>query len=241
MEIETNAYHGKVLILDDAKKFFKITEDINLTDLPKTVIPYTEARSAVMKNYQALGVIECSCRHIRGDAGCWPRDVCITIGEPWVSFQEEYLVGGMKPRRITQEEALKILDEQHELGHVHNVFFKDACNDQMYGICNCCSCCCVAMQAQNYAKCPMFAPSGYLSKVDNEKCVGSGTCVSKCSFGVLEIVDGKRSIVEGKSCMGCGVCVDNCPHGALELVRDDPNINEPFDLDVLIPKYSAKQ
>ena len=238
MAIETNTYHAKVLIHDDAKKFFRLTEDLDLESLPKTVIPYEKARDAIIKNHDVLGVIECSCRRTRGDDGCWPRDVCITVGEPWVSFQEQFLVGGMKPRRITQEEALAILDAEHERGHVHNVFFKDACNDQIYGICNCCSCCCVALQAFLYANCPMFAPSGYVSQVDQDKCQGCGTCVDRCIFKAIEIKDGKRVWVDGRQCMGCGVCVDKCPHDALTLVRDDPARAEPFDLDTLIPQYS---
>lgn len=240
MDVSTNTYHAKVMVHDDAKKLFHLEEDLNLESLPKTVIPYELARDAIIKSHDALAVIECSCRHTRGDAGCWPRDVCITLGEPWVSMQCNFLVGGMKPRRITQEEALAILDAEHKRGHVHNLFFKDACNNQIYGICNCCGCCCVALQAFNYAGCPMFAPSGYISEVDLDKCQGCGDCASSCIFKVLDVKDGKRVVVENKRCMGCGVCVDKCSHGALTLKRDDPSVSEPFDLDKLIPEYSVK-
>jgi NAD-dependent dihydropyrimidine dehydrogenase PreA subunit len=138
------------------------------------------------------------------------------------------------PRRsrwIAQEEAVEILRAEHERGHVHHAFFKDAMLDRFYAICNCCACCCGAMQAwQNDA--PMLASSGYVSRVAPEECIGCGVCTEFCQFGALSAGDG-TVIVDEALCMGCGVCVSKCDQEALSLVRD-PSKGEPLEIQELM-------
>ncbi|NLE76008.1 MAG: 4Fe-4S binding protein, partial [Chloroflexi bacterium] len=85
-------------------------------------------------------------------------------------------------------------------------------------ICNCCTCCCGALEAQRHGT-PMLAPSGYLCGVDEADCVGCGACLTACAFGALALEDGLAR-VDAEVCMGCGVCVGRCPQGALSLQRD---------------------
>ena len=68
------------------------------------------------------------------------------------------------------EEAVAILQAEQERGHVHHAFFKDAMLQRFYAICNYCSCCCGAMQAQRNGT-PMLASSGYVSRVDEDACI----------------------------------------------------------------------
>ena len=233
--LETNAYHAKVLLPEDAKKFFKLEEPLALPDLPKTIIPYDRARRILWDAPDEFLVVNCACRTIRGDKGCNPKDVCFLIGEPWVSFFETHNKDSVH-RRISKQEAMDIIQQQHEAGNVQSAFFKDACGDRLYGMCNCCTCCCVGLTAHNYAKAPLFASSGYLRKVDRDKCKNCGTCAEYCHFNIPAMVDGKM-VSDDTKCMGCSVCVDKCPNGAISLVRDDPARSEPLDLDVVIPKY----
>ncbi len=60
--------------------------------------------------------------------------------------------------------------------------------DRFYAICNCCECCCGAMQAQRNGT-PMLASSGYVSQVDTDLCMGCGDCIPYCQFHALEVVD----------------------------------------------------
>jgi len=233
--LETNAYHAKVLLPEDAKKFFKLEEPVDLPDLPKTIIPYDRARRILWDSPDEFLLVDCACRTLRGDKACSPRDVCFLIGEPWVSFFETHNQGSTH-RRISKQEAMDIIQQQHEAGNVQSAFFKDACGDRLYGMCNCCTCCCVALTANNYAKAPLFAPSGYVRQVDRDKCQNCGTCVKLCHFNMPTMVDGKM-VSDDTKCMGCSVCADKCPNGAIHIVRDDPARSEPLDLDVVIPKY----
>jgi len=233
--LETNAYHAKVLTPDDAKKLLKLDIDVNLPDLPKTIIPYDHARKVIIKNHERILLINCACRSLKGDKACSPRNVCMLLGEPWVSFYMEHNADSYK-KLITVEEALEIIDEQHKLGNVQSIFLKDVMGDRSYGLCNCCTCCCTALMGYNYAKVGNFAASGYVREVDSAKCKNCGTCVEYCHFHVPEMVDGKM-VADNSKCMGCTVCVDKCPNGAITIKRDDPLRNEPLDVDVLVPKY----
>ena len=105
--------------------------------------------------------------------------------------------------------------------------------NRFYAICNCCSCCCGAMQAHRNGT-PMLASSGYVSRVDADLCVGCGVCVDFCQFGALSVGDG-TAVVDAVACMGCGVCVARCPQEAIELVRD-PAKGIPLEIRELMAR-----
>ena len=48
-------------------------------------------------------------------------------------------------------------------------------------------------------------------------CIGYGTCVSKCNFDAIKVVDGVAHIDYDK-CMGCGACVSACPKQIIKLI-----------------------
>ncbi len=83
-----------------------------------------------------------------------------------------------RSRWITGDEAAEILQAEHARGHVHHAFFKDAMLGRFYAICNCCSCCCGAMQAHRNGV-PMLAASGYVSQVDEDLAPDAGSA-SRC-------------------------------------------------------------
>ena len=222
-----DTYHGKVVPLEAAKQLVTVEEEISLTDLEQ-VIPYALARDIVLQNPNHIVVLECPCRASRPNP-CLPLDVCLVVGEPFASFVAEH--HPHRSRWITPEEAVEILCAEHERGHVHHAFFKDAMLGRFYAICNCCACCCGAMQAWRHGT-PMLASSGYVSRVAADLCVGCGICADFCQFGALSVSEGLVA-VDTAACMGCGVCVSKCPEGALSLVRD-PTKGEPLEIRALI-------
>jgi ferredoxin len=151
-------------------------------------------------------------------------DVCLVVGEPFASFVLEHNASGA--RAITPEEAVEILEAEAQRGHVHHAFFKEAMLDRFYAICNCCSCCCGAIQAQRNGT-PMLISSGYVSQLEETHCVSCGACVAACPFGAMTL--NGRVAIDSFACMGCGVCVAACPEGALSLVRDE---SKPAPLEV---------
>lgn len=54
-------------------------------------------------------------------------------------------------------------------------------------------------------------------KLDQEKCVGCGTCLLVCPHAVLSLTNGTIEIANRDACMECGACARNCPAEALEV------------------------
>ncbi len=222
-----DSYHGKVVPLNAARQLVAVQEDVQLMDLER-IIPYPRARDIVLRHPDHIVVLECPCRAARPEP-CLPLDVCLIIGEPFASLVIEH-----HPRRarwITSEEAISILSAEADRGHVSHAFFKDAMLNRFYAICNCCSCCCGAMQAHQHGS-PMLASSGYVSTLDASLCTGCGTCVETCQFDAIYLHDGHAAL-RAEACMGCGVCVGKCPQGAFTLVRD-PTQAEPLEIQALM-------
>jgi len=218
-----DTYHGKVLPLASARQLVMVQEEIHLTNLEK-IIPYSSARDIILKNPTHILALECPCRSSRPDP-CLPLDVCLIVGEPFASFAAEH--HPHRSRWLSQQQAMEIIQAEHERGHVQHAFFKDAMLGRFYAICNCCSCCCGAMQAHRNGT-PMLASSGYVSQLDGELCAGCGTCVTACPFSAIEI--GATGIeIDQEACMGCGVCVSQCENLALSLVRA-PAKGEPLEI-----------
>jgi Pyruvate/2-oxoacid:ferredoxin oxidoreductase delta subunit len=209
-----DTYHAKVVPLETARQLVTIEKPIPRTDLEQ-VIPYARAREIILKNPDHIVVLDCPCRKARKNP-CLPLDVCLIVGEPFASFTIDHHPG--RARRITQAEAVEILRAEDERGHVHHAFFKDAALNRFYAICNCCSCCCGAMQAHHHGT-PMLASSGFVNSIDQSICIACGECVELCQFDALAVVDGQTA-TDHEKCFGCGVCVHHCAHGAASLVRD---------------------
>ena len=227
-----DTYHGKVVPLDAATQLVTVGEAVRLTDL-ETIIPYNRARDIVLRNPDHIVALECPCRAGRPHP-CTPLDVCLIVGEPFASFVVEH--HPRRSRRITPGEAVEILRAEDERGHVHHAFFKDVMLNRFYAICNCCACCCGAMQAYRQ-QVPMLASSGYVARIDADRCIGCGDCVRFCQFGALTVRDG-RCVVDPAVCMGCGACLSKCVREAHTLVRE-PGQGEPLEIRELIASASG--
>lgn len=62
--------------------------------------------------------------------------------------------------------------------------------------------------------------------IDSEKCNGCGHCVSACTEGALQIVDGKAKLISEIYCDGLGACIGKCPQDAIRIEEREA---EAFD------------
>jgi ferredoxin len=134
-------------------------------------------------------------------------------------------------RELGRAEALALLAAEHARGHVHTAWFKEALGERFYVICNCCACCCAGIEMMRRHGVPFLASSGYVARLDADRCRDCGRCATVCAFAALGPDEGRPQI-DPETCMGCGVCVDTCPAGALSLALE-PRRGTPLRPDDL--------
>ena len=173
---DTNIYHGKVVKLQDAIKLVTQKKDMHLIPSEK-VMPYKLAREVILKSNSPVAVGTCVCRSL-SENPCLPPpyEACMFVGDPFASFlaEENPLF-----RRISQEEAVKILEDVHKKGFVHTAYFKKEMGNRFMAICNCCSCCCVGIRMWNMLEgmVPIMASSGYVAEVSDD-CNACASCLN---------------------------------------------------------------
>ena len=138
-----------------------------------------------------------------------------------------------KGNQITREEAFEIIRKAEENGLMHQIPNIDG-SGKTHAICNCCGCCCEALQAaRKFSPMQPVATTNYLPKVSFEKCIGCGKCAKVCpilAIAVKEDKEGKRrAVINTEICLGCGVCARNCPAGAIELEKRPVQIITPVN------------
>ncbi len=160
-----------------------------------------------------IAVADCVCRTLARKAGRGcdkPLETCFLFG----SHASYYVDNGMG-RYISKEEAKAIARKNEEAGLVMQPF-----NAQHTGgMCSCCGCCCGILRSLKKQENPAAAvKSNYFAQVDEETCIGCGTCVERCQMEAIDLVEEKAKI-NYKRCIGCGLCVSTCPTGAMRLVK----------------------
>jgi len=182
------------------------------------VLPEEEVRKVIEK-FEIIGVSYCYCRHLKDllndpckiDA---PRQNCLSFGRT-----AKFAIDHDFAKSISKEEALEKLKEAEDLGLVHKAFHvRGDPQQEELAICNCCSCCCGNFQAFYSGTSPTHTYTSYIANVNEDDCVGCGTCVDVCPINSIEL-DDTIAKVNTERCFGCGVCAHSCPENAIELQR----------------------
>ena len=178
----------------------------------------TEQAIEILRNSRIFAVIDCGCR-IRFKRCNNPLNVCFVINDIADKYIEEKI-----GRRITLQEAKKILKKANEHGLIHLTIYNPS--QYVYAICSCCECCCHDLQfLKKYNRSDLIAHSDYYAETDLKKCNECGACIKPCIFNAREMIKDKLRIDKNK-CYGCGLCVIKCPEDAinLELRKNKKNI-----------------
>lgn len=190
------------------------------------ILPYDDVRALLLQG-KSFFVADCLCRveqELLGTRKCsFPLRTCLAI-----SKEELPVIEGVD--KISQKEALALLDEVEEIGLVHTV--ENNVKDIWY-ICACCGCCCMFLRGITQMGIEKsVAKANYYSEIDPTKCTGCEICVDRCQVGAISMKEG-LAVVDLSRCIGCGLCVTGCPDEAAHLHKrpDDQLIHPPADFN----------
>ena len=191
-------------------------------DVPEEKIIPSQDIEEVINKFDDIAVGHCFCRHYKDMTGdpCkmdGPRENCFTFGK-----SARHVAENGFGRLITKEEAMKIMREAEEAGLIHKAYHPhfDIYKDET-SVCNCCNCCCgqagINIPTRNWAR--------YISSINQDKCLGCGTCVEKCQFNALQLNDDNKAERISENCLGCGICAYFCPENAVTMIEMPRKIN----------------
>ncbi len=190
--------------------------------------------SEYIKNARFVSVAQCFCRHQAEllEKPCdKPKETCFCFGPT-----AEYLAERGFGRLVSNEEALRILDQCEEAGLVHctsNVV------DRIDFLCNCCLCHCGIIQTFTDPERVNFgAVSNYIARVKEEKCVACEDCIDICPMDAFTLKD-DIVVCATEKCIGCGLCLSACISDGLEMVLRDEPLTPPENFRELMQAMAA--
>jgi len=188
---------------------------VNVSIQAKTNILDFESVSEMVKKARILAVTKCTCR-LTARKCDRPLEACIQVNNA-----AAYALSRGTGRKISAQEALDILKKSEEEGLIHVTMNR---HEVDHFICNCCPCCCQTMPILIKGGIRVVDPSRYMAEINEELCIGCGTCHDRCYFSAIswENGQGSASRVDMEKCMGCGLCRVTCPEEAIELVEARP-------------------
>jgi Fe-S-cluster-containing hydrogenase component 2 len=187
--------------------------------IPEEKILPTQKIEELIEKFEDIAVGHCFCRNHKDLLGnpCKTtniRENCFTFGKSARYTSEQGFA-----RMITKDEALKILKQSEKAGLVHKAFHphEDIKRDET-SICNCCECCCATFEMWRKGAISMINSTNFLSSINEDLCVGCGTCVERCPVKAIELSDDKAER-NAEWCIGCGICAHFCPENAITLLE----------------------
>jgi ferredoxin len=172
----------------------------------------------IINKFDDIAVGYCFCRQRRSLLGnacdtAAPTLNCFTFGK-----SARYTAAQGFAKKITKQEALKIMQEAERAGLIHKAFHPGSRESSPEtSICNCCKDCCDTLELWRSGTLPMINSTYHLSVIDEAACTGCGTCVERCPTDAIVLnAEGVARRDEG-ACLGCGVCSRFCPEEAISL------------------------
>lgn len=151
-----------------------------------------ERASHIIDEAEYIGLGICYCRHKMLHAGhpCEidaPLDVCLTFGNVARSLSEH----GGYARLIDKAEAMDALERSYDYNLVQ---IGENVRENPAFICNCCGCCCEALQAaRRFSPMQPVATTNYIPHISAAACVGCGKCEKACPILAISMSEEETS------------------------------------------------
>ncbi len=196
-------------------KEIEIIVDQDLEVPTQQILP-SQTIEELIEKFDVIAVGHCFCRNHKDAIGepCKQtalRENCFTFGK-----SARHVAENGFGRLISKSEALEIMKQSEKDGLVHKAYHPnfDLSRDET-SICNCCTCCCG--QASTNLIAPTVNATNFQAEINQELCVGCGTCVEHCHTSVIELNNESKAEIMGDYCIGCGTCAHFCPENAIAL------------------------
>lgn len=181
------------------------------------VLP-SQTVEAIINKFDDIAVGHCFCRQRRSLLG----DACKTNAPVMNCFSfgksARHTSAQGFARKVTREEALKILKEAEQAGLIHKAFHPGARESSPEtSICNCCKDCCDTLRIWRDGTLPMINSTYHLSVIDMDACTGCGICLEWCPTDAIALSEDGVAQRDESACLGCGVCARFCPESAISL------------------------
>ncbi len=208
-----------------------VQEPVLTNEKTNHILDYERA-THIIEEAEYIGVGTCYCRHKMYHAGhpCEidaPWDVCLTFDNVARSLAEH----GGYTRLISKEEAKDVLELSYESNLVQ---IGENVREHPAFICNCCGCCCEALQAaRKFSPMQPVATTNYIPKINRDTCVACGKCAKVCPILAISMkkgeTDKEQPVIDEEICLGCGVCARNCPTKAIHLEKRPIQVITPVN------------
>ena len=202
---------------EDGKQIQIIPINKTLEAAEEFVLP-SQTVEEIINKFDDIAVGYCFCRQRRSLLGesCGtdaPTLNCFTFGK---SARHTAAQGFAK--KVTREEALKIMQEAENAGLIHKAFHPGSRESKPEtSICNCCKDCCDTLELWRNGTLPLINSTYHLSVIDETSCTGCGTCVEWCPTDAIVLNAEGLAQRDESACLGCGVCSRFCPEEAISL------------------------
>ena len=220
-------------LLDNSETRFGralVNETVLTAEQSAYVLDYERA-THIIENATALGVSMCYCRHVKQHLGTncdTPLELCLTFNQ-----SAKTLIKHSFAREISVTEGLELLHQGYENNLVQ--FGENARNDVSF-ICNCCGCCCEALNAtKTFGNLHPIQTSNFIPELNESSCKGCGKCARNCPIDVIKMEPDKKLLsdikvipfIDKDICLGCGICARSCPNQSLILRQREVKVITP--------------
>jgi Pyruvate/2-oxoacid:ferredoxin oxidoreductase delta subunit len=204
-------------LTEDGKPIQIIPINKRLEAAEEFVLP-SQTVEEIIGKFDDIAVGYCFCRQRRSLLGdpCStdaPTFNCFTFGK-----SARHTIAQGFAKRVSREEALKIMKEAEDTGLIHKAFHPGSKESKPEtSICNCCKDCCDTLELWRSGTLPLINSTYHLSVINEESCTGCGTCVEWCPTDAIVLNDEGLAQRDESACLGCGVCSRFCPEEAISL------------------------
>ncbi len=203
-----------------------VHEPVLTTEKTNHILDYERA-THIIDEAEAVGVGLCFCRHKNMHLGveCQlraPLETCLTFDNIARSLAKH---GGYS-RLISKSEALDIL----QMSYGYNlVQIGENVREHPAFMCNCCGCCCEALQAaRRFSPMQPIETTNYIPRISPDTCVSCGKCSRVCPILAISTRE-RKPVIDESICLGCGVCARNCPTKSIVLERRPVQVITPVN------------